>query len=169
MVTNSQNRAELATECHDLPLGREENQSTNYAVEGPSKPTSTNVCGECQHAGGPDRRRHGEVFSDHENIIPLYEVNIGELAGPYQREFSQERAEIELGRAGEALEMELAVSQRVKTTELEEMDLGEDGHQWPVLVAKNLPEDFKTELAQTLREYRDVFASSYEDMKGLDP
>ena len=108
-------------------------------------------------------------FSDHENIIPLYEVNVVELAGPYQTEFSQERAEIEMGQSREVLEKELAVSQRVKTTALEEVDIGEEGHQRPVLVAKDLPDAFKTELAQTLGEYCDVFAWSYEDTKGLDP
>ena len=36
-------------------------------------------------------------------------------------------------------------------------------------MAKNLLVVFKTELAQTLQEYWDVFAWSYEDMKGLDP
>ena len=49
------------------------------------------------------------------------------------------------------------------------MNISEDGHQRLVLVTKNLPKVFKTELAQTLREYRDVLAWSYEDMKGLDP
>ena len=53
--------------------------------------------------------------------------------------------------------------------ELEEVNIGEEGQTQPILVAKNLPGEFKTDLAQTLREYRDVFAWSYEDMKGLDP
>ena len=43
-----------------------------------------------------------QYFFDHDNIIPLYEVNIAELAGPYQMEVSQDRAEQELGRAREA-------------------------------------------------------------------
>ena len=44
-----------------------------------------------------------QYFTDHDNIIPLYEVNVEELAGPYQTKFSQDRAEIELERAREAL------------------------------------------------------------------
>ena len=58
----------------------------------------------------------------------------------------------------------MAVSQRVKTTELEEVDVGEDGQPWPIMVAKHLPTEFKNELTQTLWEYKDVFAWSYEDM-----
>ena len=57
-----------------------------------------------------------------------------------------------------ALEKELAVSQQVKTTKVEEVDIGEDSHQRPVLVAKKLPMAFKTKLAQTLQEYSDVFS-----------
>ena len=110
-----------------------------------------------------------KYFSDHDNIIPLYEVNVAEIVGPYQSEYSQEWAEQELGRAREALEKELAVSQRVKPTKLEEVNISEEGRQRPVFVAKNLPANFKTELKQTLQEYCDVFAWSYEDMKGLDP
>ena len=108
-------------------------------------------------------------FSDHDNIIPFYDVNVAEIVEPFQPECSQEWAERELGKAREALEKELAVSQRVKNMDLEEVDIGKDGQQRPVLIVKNLPETFKTELTQTLREYRDVFTWSYEDMKGLDP
>ena len=51
--------------------------------------------------------------------------------------------------------------------DLEEVDIREDGHPQPILVVKHLPEEFK-ELTQTLREYKEVFAWSYEDMRGLD-
>ena len=77
-------------------------------------------------------------FCDHKNIIPLYEVNVAKIARPYQTEFSQERAELEL--------------------ELEEVNISDDGQPRPILVAKHLPREFKKELTQTLREYRDVFA-----------
>ena len=30
-----------------------------------------------------------QYFTDYDNIIPLYEVNVAELVGPYQTEFSQ--------------------------------------------------------------------------------
>jgi hypothetical protein len=38
-----------------------------------------------------------------------------------------------------------------------------------VLIAKELDEDFKEQLTNVLRTYKDVFAWSYEDMKGLNP
>ena len=76
---------------------------------------------------------------------------------------------MEVGRAREALEKDLAVSERVKRTKLEDVDIGEDDHQRLVLVAKNLPVVFEIELEQTLREYHDVISWSYDDMKGLDP
>ena len=76
---------------------------------------------------------------------------------------------MEVGRAREALEKELVVSQRVKTTEMEEVNICEEGQTRSILSAKNLLGEFKIELEQTLREYQDVFSWSYEDMKGLEP
>jgi hypothetical protein len=38
-----------------------------------------------------------------------------------------------------------------------------------VLVAKDLNAEFKAQLVTVLREYKDVFTWSYEDMKGLNP
>ena len=40
-----------------------------------------------------------QYFSDHMDIILLYEFNIAKLAETYQTEFSQKRAEFELERA----------------------------------------------------------------------
>ena len=48
---------------------------------------------------------------------------------------------------------------------MKEVDLGEEGQTWPVLVLENLAPDFKMELTKTLREYKDVLAWSYEDMR----
>ena len=79
----------------------------------------------------------------------LYEINVAEIVGPYQTKFSQERAENELGRAREALEKELVVSQRIRTAELEKVDVSGDGQPRPILVAKHLLVEFK-ELTQTL-------------------
>ena len=55
------------------------------------------------------------------------------------------------------------------TAELEEVDVSEDGQPRPILVAKQLLVEFKVELTCTLQVYRDVFAWSYKNMKGLDP
>jgi ABC-type phosphate/phosphonate transport system substrate-binding protein len=38
-----------------------------------------------------------------------------------------------------------------------------------VLVAKDLDAEFKRKLVMVLKEYKEVFAWSYEDMKGLNP
>ena len=109
-----------------------------------------------------------QYFSNHRDIILLYEINVAEIAGPYQTEFSQERVKHELERAREVLEKELAVSQRVKMAELEEIDVSEYGQPRPIRVAKHLPMEFKA-LTHKLREYTDIFAWLYEDMKSFDP
>jgi hypothetical protein len=38
-----------------------------------------------------------------------------------------------------------------------------------VLIAKELDAEFKEQLSNVLWKYKDVFACSYEDMKGLNP
>jgi hypothetical protein len=76
---------------------------------------------------------------------------------------------VELGRAKEALERELAVSQRVRPTELEELNLGNAEEPRNVLIAKELDTEFKEQLTNVLRTYKNVFAWLYEDMKGLNP
>ena len=98
-------------------------------------------------------------FTDHADVIPLYEIKVAEVVEPYQSEVSQDRVEQELGRVQEALEKELAVSQHVSA----------DGQPRPIMVAMNLPTEFKKELTRTLREYKDMFTWSYEDMRGFDP
>jgi hypothetical protein len=76
---------------------------------------------------------------------------------------------VELGRAREALERELAVSQRVRPTELEELNLGTAEEPRNVLISKEFDTEFKEQLTNVLRAYKDVLAWSYEDMKGLNP
>jgi hypothetical protein len=95
-------------------------------------------------------------------LVPLYEINIVKEAEPYQ--ISDEAAIIELNRAREALEWELAVSQRVRPTELEELNLGTAEEPRNVLIAKELDTEFKEQLTHVLRTYKDVFAWSYEDI-----
>jgi hypothetical protein len=60
----------------------------------------------------------------HENstLVPLYEIDVVKEAEPYQ--YSNEAVFVELGKAREALQRELAVSQRVPPTKLEELNLG---------------------------------------------
>jgi hypothetical protein len=99
----------------------------------------------------------------------LYEIDVVKEAEPYQHSTDADAAVIELGRAREALERELVVSRRVQATELEELNLGTREELHNVLVAKELDVDFKEQLTKVLREYKDVFAWSYDNMKGLNP
>jgi hypothetical protein len=100
-------------------------------------------------------------------LVPLYKIDVVKEAEPYQ--ISDEPAVVELGKAREALERELAVSQRVRPTELEELNLGTMEEPRNVLIAKELDTEFKEQLTNVLWTYKDVFAWSYEDMKGINP
>jgi hypothetical protein len=61
-------------------------------------------------------------LQENPTLVPLYKIDVVKEGEPYQT--SEEAAVVELGRAREALERELAVSQRVRPTELEELNLG---------------------------------------------
>jgi hypothetical protein len=61
-------------------------------------------------------------LQENPTLVPLYEIDVVKEAEPYQ--ISAEVAIVELGRARDALDWELAVSQRVRATELEELNLG---------------------------------------------
>jgi hypothetical protein len=106
-------------------------------------------------------------LQENPTLVPLYEIDIVKEAELYQ--LSEEAAIVELGRAREALERELAVSQRVRPTELEELNLGTAEEPRNVLIAKELDTEFKEQLTNVLQAYKDVFAWLYEDMKGLNP
>ena len=49
------------------------------------------------------------------------------------------------------------------------MNMGTTSEPRTIYIAKNLPPSPRTTLIALLGEYRDVFAWSYDDMKGLDP
>jgi hypothetical protein len=106
-------------------------------------------------------------LQENPTLVPLYEIDVVKEAEPYQ--LMKEAAIVELGRAREALERELAVSQRVWPTELEELNLGTTKEPPNVLIAKGLDPEFKEQLTHVLQTYKDVFVWSYEDMKGLNP
>ena len=63
----------------------------------------------------------------------------------------------------------MTISQRVKASQLEEVDLGTKDKPRPVNVAKEMPNEEKKAMIELLMNFRDVFAWSYEDMRGLDP
>ena len=66
----------------------------------------------------------------------------------------------------------MKVSQRVQASTLEEVNWVEkdNGNESKtVLIAKDMTEVDKQMLTTLLKQYKDVFAWSFEDMKGLDP
>ena len=63
----------------------------------------------------------------------------------------------------------MAVSQRVKASQLEEVNLGTGEEARSVHIAKEMSPENKMAMITLLKEFRDVFAWSYEDMQGLDP
>ena len=71
----------------------------------------------------------------------------------------------------EATDREMKVSQRVQASALEELDLAGANDKEPktMLIAKDLAESDKQKLTALLTQYKDVFAQSFDDMKGLDP
>ena len=66
----------------------------------------------------------------------------------------------------------MLVSQRVQASSLEELNLVEDNSEIQlkaILIAKEMLYENKQKLKSLLKQYKDVFAWSFEDMKGLDP
>ena len=114
-------------------------------------------------------------LEEHPKIVPLFEVDITEAVIPYVTNQEKESDEPdqeairELHQAQESLEREMTILQRVKASQLEEVDLGTEEKPRPVNVAKEMPKDEKKAMVELLMNFRDVFAWSYEDMRGLDP
>ena len=114
-------------------------------------------------------------LDENPRIVPLFEVDVAEAVSPYIGQPEDVGEELdrdaiwELQQAQEALEREMAVSQWVKASQLEEVNLGIDKKTRPVHVAKEMPPEEKSAMVTLLKEFRDVFAWSYEDMQGLDP
>ena len=114
-------------------------------------------------------------LEENPKIVPLFEVDVVEAVSPYIAqtddvgEEPEKDAIRELWQAQEALERERAVSQRVKESQLEEVNLGTGKEEQPVHVAKEMAPEDKSAMIALLKEFWDVFAWSYEDMQGLDP
>ena len=108
-------------------------------------------------------------------IVPLFEIDVAEAVSPYilqPEENDQEpNKEVirELRQAHEAVEREMAMSQRVKASQMEEVNLGTTDEARPVHITKEMTPDNKMAMITLLKEFRDVFAWSYEDMRRLDP
>ena len=116
-----------------------------------------------------------QYLQENPKIVPLFEIDVAEAVSPYilQPEENDEEPDkeviLELRLAQEALEREMAVSQRIKASQLEEVNLGTTEDARPVHIAKEMTPDNKTAMITLLKEFRDVFSWSYEDMRGLDP
>ena len=76
---------------------------------------------------------------------------------------------IELSRAREAFEKEMEISHRVTASALEEVNIGTTEVPRLLSIARDLTSGEKMAMTELLREYRDVFAWSHKDIKGLDP
>ena len=76
---------------------------------------------------------------------------------------------MELTRAREAFEKEMEISRRVTASPLEDVNIGTRSEPRLLSIAKELAPDQKQAMIALLTEYKDVFAWSHEDMKGLDP
>ena len=114
-------------------------------------------------------------LEEHPKIVPLFEVDITEAMTPYVTNQEKESDEPdqeaiqELHQAQESLEREMTISQRVKASQLEEVNLGTNGKPRPVNVAKEMPRDEIKAMVELQTNFPNVFAWSYEDMRGLDP
>ena len=88
-------------------------------------------------------------LDEHPKIVPLFEVDIAEAITPYVTYRGKELDELdqeaiqELMQAQECLEGEMVVSQRVKASQLKEVNLGNEEGPKPVNVAKEMPRDEK--------------------------
>ena len=107
-------------------------------------------------------------LEDHSTIVPLFKINIITTANPYVSEQAKEEKYInrepdpksieELRYAREALERELAISQQVKVSILEEINLGTITDPRTLKIAKELVLDEHLALVGLLTEYKDIFA-----------
>ena len=97
-------------------------------------------------------------------IVPLFEIDVAEAVTPYVANREEDIDELdkeairEIRQAQEALEKEMAVSQRMKASTLEEVNLGTIEEPRSVNVAKEMPLKDKTMMVGLLKEFKDVFA-----------
>ena len=105
----------------------------------------------------------------------MFEVDILQALTPYvesQEELPlDEQTMKEVRLQQEATETEMKVSQQVQASALEEVNLAENdkgAESKTMLIAKEMLEANKQRLTVLLKQYKDVFPWSFEDMKGLD-
>ena len=110
-------------------------------------------------------------------IVPLFEIDVLETANEYIPTSASNEDDyepdpelvLELRKAREAFEREMEISRRVTTSTLEEINVGSAEAPRLLTIAKVLTPSKKMAMTDLLREFKDVFAWSHDDMKGLDP
>ena len=120
---------------------------------------------------GLDEAEQEIYFEDNLKIIPLFEVDILETLTPYMGEEDKEE-EVWCGWQNiqgitTATEREMQVSQRVQASMLEELNLADadaDVEWKTILIAKEMELADKAKMIGLLRQYKDVFAWSFEDI-----
>ena len=104
-----------------------------------------------------------DFLEDHPTIIPLFEIDaISVIDTPPNEEVMENSLPqdepdpttiAELRHARDACERELAISQRVKTSTLESLNLGFDENPRTLQIANNLPADEWSALIRMLNDY----------------
>ena len=105
-------------------------------------------------------------LEEHPTIIPLFEIDIiwaiGSPEVATKETLSQTEPDptifAELHHACDAFERELAISQRVKASTLESLNLGSEEKPRTLKIAYNLLPDRRSVLIWLLTKYPDVFA-----------
>ena len=98
-------------------------------------------------------------LEEHPKIVPLFEVDITEAMTPYVTNQEKESDEPdqeairELRQAQESLEREMTISQRVKASQLKEVDLGTNNKPRPLNVSKEMPRDEKKAMVEILTNF----------------
>ena len=137
------------------------------------------IHGRRTHARGLVEEEVDHFLEEHPTIIPLFEIDvisaIGSPLAEYVTEQSLPQDELdptkiaELCHAHDTFEWELVISQRVKASTLESLNLGSDENPRTLKITNNLPPDKRSALIRLLTDYQDVFPWSYINMEGLDP
>ena len=60
----------------------------------------------------------------------------------------------------------MEISRQVTASTLEEINIGTTAEPWLLSIARDLTPREKATMTELLREYKDVFAWSHDDMKG---
>ena len=126
---------------------------------------------------GLDDEELKTYLEEHPRIMPLFEIDVIEMARAYTtpRTIGAQECEpdtealMELWRAQDALDQEMEISRWVMTSNLEEINIRTSNVPRPLSIAKDLPPSEKAAMIELLHRYKYVFAWSHEDIKGMDP